>query len=52
MLKSKKLKTENLPRTTKPRLVADLTLYHTGGWEGGVSSTMMIGHFIVIKGLT
>ena len=43
---------ENLPKTKKPRLVADFTLDHTGGW-GGVSSTMiMIGNFRVIKGLT
>ena len=26
---------ENLPKTKKPRLVADFTLDHTGGWGGG-----------------
>ena len=26
---------ENLPRAEKPRLVADFTLDHTGGWGGG-----------------
>ena len=25
---------ENLPKTKKPRLVADFTLGHTGGWGG------------------
>ena len=43
---------ENLPKTKKPRLVAGFTLDHTSGWGGGVSSKMMIGNFIVIKGLT
>ena len=44
---------ENLLKTKKPRLVADFTLDHTGGWGGGgVSSNMIIGNFIVIKGLT
>ena len=26
---------DNFPKTKKPRLVADFTLDHTGGWEGG-----------------
>ena len=43
---------EILPKTKKPRLVADFTLDHTGGWGGGVSSKMMIGYFMVTKGLT
>ena len=44
---------ENLPQTKKPRLVADFSLDHTGGWGGGgVSSKMMIGNFMVIKGLS
>ena len=43
---------ENLFKTKKPRLVADFTLDHTGVWGGGVSSKMMIGDFIVTKGLT
>ena len=43
---------ENLSKTKKPRLVADFTLDHTGGWGGGVSSKTTIGNFIVIKGLT
>ena len=39
-------------RPKKPRLVADFTLDHTGGW-GSVSNRMiMIGNFRVIKGLT
>ena len=42
---------ENLITTKKSRLVADFTLDHTGGWGGGVSSKLMIGGFIVIKGL-
>ena len=38
---------------TKKRLIADLSLDHTGGWGGGVSNTMiMIGNFRNIKGLT
>ena len=37
---------------TKKRLIADLSLDHTGGC-GGVSNTMIIiGNFINIKGLT
>ena len=43
---------KNLLMTKKPRLVADFTLGHTGGWGGGVSSKMIIGNFMVIKGLT
>ena len=44
---------ENLLKTKKPRLVDDFTLDHTGGWRGGgVSRKMMIGYFIVTKGLT
>ena len=39
---------ENLPKTKKPRLVVDFNLDHIGGWGGGVSSTMIIGNFIVI----
>ena len=27
---------ENLPQTKKPRQVADFSLYHTGGWGGGI----------------
>ena len=27
---------ENLPKTKKPRLVADFTLDHTGGWGGRI----------------
>ena len=27
---------ENLPQTKKPRLVADFSLDHTGGWEGRI----------------
>ena len=42
---------ENLPQTKKPRLVADFSLDHTGGW-GGVSSKIMIEIFMVIKGVT
>ena len=49
--KTKNPKMENLPRTKKSRLVADFTLDHTGGW-GGVSSRMVIGNLMVIKGLT
>ena len=42
---------EILPRTKKPRLVADFTFGSAGGW-GGVSDRMIIiGNFIVIKGL-
>ena len=42
----------NLPKTKNPRLLADFTLDHTGGW-GGVSNRMtMIGNFRVIKGQT
>ena len=26
---------DNLPQTKKPRLVADFSLDHTGGWRGG-----------------
>ena len=43
---------ENLPQTKKPRLVADFSLDHTGGWGGGVSSKTMIENFMVIKGVT
>ena len=44
---------EILPKTKKSRLISDFYLDHTGGWGGGVSSTMiMIGNFRVIKGLT
>ena len=44
---------ENLPKTKNPRLVADFTLDHTGGWGRGVSSRMIIiENFIVIKGLS
>ena len=42
---------EKFPNTKNPRLVADFTLDHTGGL-GGVSSKIMIGNFMVIKGLT
>ena len=42
---------ENLPKTKKPRLVADFTLDQTGGWGGRVSSKMMIGDFIVTKAI-
>ena len=27
---------ENLPQTKKPRLVADFSLDHTGGWGGRI----------------
>ena len=43
---------ENLPQTKKPRLVADFTIDHTGGWEGVSNKMIMIGNFRVIKGLT
>ena len=43
---------ENLLKTKKPRLVDDFTLDYTSGWRGGVSSKIMIGYFIVTKGLT
>ena len=42
---------ENLTQTKKPRLVADFSLDHNSGW-GGVSSRIMIGNFMVIKGVT
>ena len=42
---------DNLPQTKKPRLVADFSLDHTGGW-GGVSSKIVIENFMVIKGVT
>ena len=29
---------ENLPKTKKPRLVADFTINNTGGWGGGIST--------------
>ena len=36
LLKTKNQKMENLPKTKKPRLVADFTLDHTGGWGGRI----------------
>ena len=40
--------------TETPRLVADFTIDHTGGWgRGSVSNRMiMIVNFRVIKGIT
>ena len=43
---------ENFPKTKKPRLVADFSLDHTGGWGGGVSSKIVVVNFMVIKGVT
>ena len=35
-LRQKSKKMERLFKTKKPRLVADFTLDHTGGWGGGI----------------
>ena len=43
---------ENLPKTKKPRLVADFSLDHTGGWGRGRIKQNDDWDFIVIKGLT
>ena len=39
--KSKNKKMENLPKTKKPRLLADCTLDHTGGWGGRIKHLVL-----------
>ena len=50
LAKTKYPKMENLHKTTKPRLVADCTIDHTGGWGGHIKQNDNDKKFLSYKG--
>ena len=44
------IKDNNLPKTKKPRLIADFVLDHTGGWGGRIKHNDNDWKFLSYKG--